>query len=420
MNNDQEKIIFAQKIIQKKLIGKKLNYQEIYYLIDLIAKEKLSDILVAYFTAASFSNQFSDREIFNLIKAMVKTGDQLSFKGVVADKHSTGGVPGTRTSPIVVSIVAAAGFKIPKISSRAITTPAGTADVMEVLAKVDLSIEKVEKIVNKVNGCLVWNRKMRIAPADDVIIRVEKEIMFESFDKIIISILAKKIAAGANTVILDIPYGHNLKIKKENEAKMVLKRFIDLGKKFGLDITGELSEVKNPLSRGIGPALEAKEVLKILEQTTDRCLLLERKAINLAAKLLSLCFHKKGQSQINAYQVALEILASGKALKKFKEIIQAQEGDPNITSRTVPLGRIKQIIKSKKKGRIKNVNLYNLSSIAKILGAPKIKTAGIYLFKNMNDNVKRNEPLMKCYSENKENLEIAKETLENFPIFEVE
>ena len=419
MNNHQEKIILAQKIVQRKLIGKELSYREIYHLIKSIAKQEISDILIAYFTAASFTNKFSDKEIFYLIKAMVETGNKLSFKGIIADKHSTGGVAGTRTSPIVVAVVAAAGFKIPKISSRAITTPAGTADVMEVLAKVDLSINEIKNIVDKVGGCLVWNGKMRIAPADDVIIRVEKEIMFESFDKIIISILAKKIASGSNTVILDIPYGQDLKIKKKVEAQLILNKFIDLGKKFEIDIIGEISEVNSPLGRGIGPALEAREVLKILEQKSDRSLPLEKKAINLAGKLLNLCYQKQDQSNLNGYQIAGDILSSGKALRKFKEIIKSQHGNPNISSDDIVLAKNKQVIKSKKKGKINQANIYNLSNIAKVLGAPQMKTAGVYLFKNVNDEVEINEPIMEFYTEKKENLRIAEEVLKKYPIFTI-
>lgn len=417
MNNHHEKIIFAQKIIQRKLIGKQLSYREIYHLIDLISKQEISDILIAYFTAASFTNKFSDKEIFYLIRAMVETGNKLSFKGIIADKHSTGGVAGTRTSPIIVAIVAAAGFKIPKISSRAITTPAGTADVMEVLAKVDLKVKEIESIINNVGGCLVWNGEMRIAPADDIIIRVEKELMFESFDKVIISILAKKIASGANTVILDIPYGRDLKIKKKDEAKLILNKFINLGKKFGIDIVGEISETNSPLGRGIGPALEAREVLKILEQKADRSLALEKKAINLAGTLLNLCYQKQNKFNLNGYQIAKEILTSGKALKKFKEIVKSQYGNPKIQSDDIILAKYKSLIKSKKKGKISQANIYNLSNIAKVLGAPQIKTAGIYLYKNVNDQVLMNEPIMEFYSEKKENLGIAQKILKKYPIF---
>lgn len=414
MNN----LIFAQKIIQKKLLGKRLNQKEIFYIIELISKKQLSDVLIAYFTAASFQSGFTDEEIFYLIQAMVKMGNQLNFKGIVADKHSTGGVPGTRTSPIIVSIVAAAGFKIPKISSRAITTPAGTADVMEVMAPVDLTLDKVKEIVEKTGGCLVWNGQMGIAPADDIIIKVEKEIMFESFDKIIISILAKKVATGSNCLILHVPYGPNLKIKKRKEANFVLGEFVRLGKKFNIEIIGYVDLSSQPAGNGIGPALEAKDVLLVLEQSKIRPLPLEEKALTLAGDLISLCFKKLGK-KTDGYSLAKNILQSGKALKKFQEIIAAQGGDPMIASDKIKLSSIKEEIKADQKGKIKNINLYYLSSIAKTLGAPKNKGSGIYLYKKIGDIVDKNEPLMIFYAQDQRSLQQAKEMLKNFSIYQI-
>lgn len=414
MNN----LVLAQKIIQKKLLGKELNKKEIFYVINLISKKKLSNILIAYFTAAFFQGGFTNREIFYLIKAMVETGNQLNFEGIIADKHSTGGVPGTRTSPIVVSIVAAAGFKIPKISSRAITTPAGTADVMEVLAPVDLSLNKVKEIVEKIGGCLVWNGQMAIAPADDIIIKVEKEIMFESFDKIIISILAKKVAVGSKCLILDIPYGPNLKIKKRNEANFVLKEFVRLGKKFNIEIIGSLNLAYQPAGNGVGPALEARDVLLVLEQRQNRPLALEEKSLRLAGELISLCYNKLGK-KMDGYILAKDILKSGKALKKFKEIIYGQGGDPMVESSKIKLSAIKEEIKSYQQGQIKKINLYYLSSIARALGAPKDKNCGVYLYKKIGDEVNTNEPLMVFYAKDEEYLQQAKEMLKNFSIYEI-
>ncbi len=415
MNN----LILAQKIIQKKLLRKELNQKEIFYIIDLISKKKLSDVLIAYFTAASFQSGFTDKEIFYLIEAMVETGNQLNFKGIVADKHSTGGVPGTRTSPIVVSIVAAAGFKIPKISSRAITTPAGTADVMEVLAPVDLTLNKVKEVIEKTGGCLVWNGQMGIAPADDIIIKVEKEVMFESFDKIIISILAKKVAVGSNCLILDIPYGPNLKIKKRNEADFVLDEFMRLGKKFNIEVIGCIDLSYQPAGNGIGPALEARDVLLVLEQKRNRPSELEEKSLKLAGDLISLCYKKLGK-KIDGYSLAKNILQSKKALKKFKEIITAQGGNPMIESDKIKLSNIKEEIKSNQIGQIKRINLYHLSSIAKALGAPKDKDSGIYLYKKIGDVVDKNEPLMIFYAKDEKYLQQAKEMLKSFPIYQID
>src|SRR3990170_2207954 len=126
----------AINAIRKKLLGKKLRYKEVYAIMDQISRKKFGDVLTTYFAASGYSKGFTNDELYFLTKAMIETGEKLEFSGIVADKHSIGGVPGTRVTMILVPIIAAAGFKIPKSSSRAITTPAGTADCMESVANV--------------------------------------------------------------------------------------------------------------------------------------------------------------------------------------------------------------------------------------------------------------------------------------------
>src|SRR3989338_1246573 len=218
--------------IRKKLVGKKLNYKEIYAIMDQISEKKLGDVLTTYFAASGFSKGFSDEELYYLTKAMVETGDKLKFPGIVADKHSIGGIPGTRTTLIIVPIIAAAGFKIPKSSSRAITTPGGTADDMEVLAQVEFTKEEIYKIVEKTNGCIVWGGSFNIAPADDIIIKVEEPLLFESFDKILVSIMAKKIAFGSNHVVIDLPYGAMVKVHRLSDAEILKNKFEMIAGKF--------------------------------------------------------------------------------------------------------------------------------------------------------------------------------------------
>jgi len=210
---EREKLNSAIDAIKRKLTGKKLSYKEIYSIMDEISDKRLNEVLTTYFAASGYSRGFTNNELYYLTKAMIETGDKLHFKGIVADKHSIGGVPGTRTTPIVVAIVAACGFQIPKSSSRGITTPDGTADDMEVLAPVSLSKEKIYEVVKKTNGCIVWGGALGIAPADDIIIQVEKPLLFESYDKILISIMAKKIAFGSNHIVIDLPYGQMIKLK---------------------------------------------------------------------------------------------------------------------------------------------------------------------------------------------------------------
>lgn len=410
-NNTSESV----KTIQKKLLGKRLTYHEISALMDEIGHQRLGDVLTTYFVAASFKEGFSHEELYLFTKAMVETGNRLRFKGIVADKHSTGGVSGTRTTLIVVPIIAAAGFKIPKISSRAITTPAGTADVMETIANVNFKIEDIEDIVNKTGGCISWNGKLGIAPADDVIIRVEEPLSFESFDKIIVSIMAKKIAASTTHLILDIPVGKTMKIRHEADAHKILKKFQQLGGKFGMKVEGIITKTHEPAGNGVGPALEIVDVLKVLEQTKDRSIALEKRALDLAGGLLSLCY-KDARSDKDGKKEALALLQSGAALSKFKEIVKAQGGSGTLSSKTFKINAKKHLINSTRSGTIKEINNFNLNSIAKMLGAPKDKFAGVYLYKKIGDKVQLNEPLLAFYSNSPYLIEEAEHSLKSFPI----
>lgn len=411
----------ALSAIKKKLLGKKLSYHEIYSLMDEVAHERLGPVLTTYFVAAGFKEGFSDLEMYYLTKAMVDTGTRLHFNGIVADKHSTGGLAGTRTTMILVPIVAAAGYKIPKNSSRAITTPAGTADTMEVLAPVTFSPSQIERIVGKTGGCIVWGGHLGLAPADDIIIQVETPLSFESFDKIIISIMAKKIASGATHLVLDIPVGLTLKIHHFKDAELISKKFQLLADKFHIKLAVDINQTLEPAGHSVGPSLEAIDVLKVLEQKPDRPRVLEAKALRLTGKLLDLCLaDTKNSEKISGEDLARQILKSGQALKKMREIIKYQGGDPDISIADIEIGKFKYEYKSHKKGSITSFNNKDLTIIAKILGCPTDKKAGIYLERRLDEHIDKNDILCILYSSNKWHLEEAKETLKNVPIFSIE
>lgn len=413
----------ARSAIRDKLIGRKLQYKEIYAIMDQISQQKLGNILTTYFAASGISQGFSDEEIYFLTKAMVETGEKLEFSGIVADKHSIGGVPGTRTTMIVVPIIAAAGYKIPKSSSRAITTPGGTADDFEVLAPVNLTKEKIYSTVKNTNGCIVWGGSFNIAPADDIIIKVEEELLFESYDKILISIMAKKVAFGSTHVVIDLPYGKNVKVHSFSEAKMLKKKFENLAKKFGLKIEVLVHKTEEPAGRGLGPILETRESMLVLEQAQDRALDLEARSINLAGTLLELCLADSSKTlrdrmriqYKNGFNWALEILRSGQALSKFKEIIDAQGGNGKVVSSDLKPGKHKFDFVAKKNGKVVEFEIKNLSKLTRILGAPEMKTAGIYLRKKLGETVVKNEPICTFYTDSMYNLKEGKDSIENFP-----
>lgn len=418
----------ALKAIQKKLVGKELNYKEIYSIMDQIAKDKLGDILTTYFVASGYAEGFSKDELYFLTKAMIETGDRLEFKGVIADKHSIGGLPGTRSTMIIVPIVAAAGFKIPKSSSRAITTPAGTADCMEVIAGVEFDKKGIYRIVEKTNGCIVWGGSFKIAPADDEIIQIEKPLLFESYDKILVSVMAKKIAFGSTHVVIDIPWGKTMKVHTRNEANDLAKKFEQIAGKFGITLKAYVNRSFQPSGDGIGPLLETKDALKVLEQDASRPMELEKRAVELAGKLLDLCLVDANTSIKDEFKKkystgedwALDILRSKKAHSKMLEIIEAQSGNPHIESKDLKPGKFSIAIKSNFKSKIKSINNKNITAIARILGAPNDHKAGIVLKKRRHDEVDKGDRLLEFYSQRSGMVEEAEESLKIFPIFNFE
>jgi len=419
----------ALSAIRKKLLGKKLSYKEIYSVMDQISDKRLSDILTTYFAASGYSKGFSDQEIYYLTKAMVETGEKLHFKGIVADKHSIGGVPGTRTTLIVVPIVAAAGFTIPKSSSRAITTPGGTADDMEVISKVEFTKKKIYAVVKKTNGCIVWGGSFRIAPADDVIIRVEEPLLFESYDKIIVSIMAKKIAFGSNHIVIDLPYGATVKVHRIKDAEVLKAKFEYIAKKFNVKLKVLIHKTDEPAGRGVGPVLETRDALRVLQQKENRPIDLEVRSLHLAGTLLNLCLEdspKKLQDKIkkqygNGFGWATYLLKEGLAFEKMKQIVRAQNGKKNLDSEKLKPAKYSFSQKSDKKGVVKEFNSQNATLIAKLLGAPAIKKAGIYLHKKMGEKVQKGEVIYTLYSESRINLkEAAQDAIISLPIIQIE
>lgn len=414
----------ALEAIRKKLVGKKLTYKEIYAIMDQIAQNRLGDIPTTYFAASGYAKGFTNEELFYLTRAMVDTGEKLKFRGIVADKHSIGGMPGTRTTLIVVPIVAAAGFTIPKSSSRSITTPSGTADDMEVLAPVEFTRDEIYTIVKKTNGCIVWGGSFNIAPADDVIIQVEEPLRLESFDKIVVSIMAKKVAFGSTHVVIDLPYGQTAKVHRLSDAEILKNKFEYLAKKFGIKIRVIINRMDEPAGEGIGPILEARDGLLVLERKQERCIDLEKKSLLLAGNLLELCLpdaRKTLQAYVkknfgNCFDWAEHILETGMAWQKMQEIILAQGGNPNIQSANLKPGKYEWSAKARTSRKIKQIHNKNATIIAKILGSPKLKGAGIFLRKRIGEDIQRGEILYTLYSENVYNLQEAKQSLVNFPI----
>lgn len=411
----------AIEAIKKKLKGKELSSREIFALMDEIGHKRLGPVLTTYFAAAGFSQGFTNEELYYLTKAMVDTGKKLTFDGIVADKHSIGGLAGVRTTMIIVPIVAAAGFKIPKTSSRAITTAAGTADTMEVLAPVNHPQEKIRRIVNEIGGCIVWAGHLGLAPADDVIIQVEKPLAIESYDKIIVSVMAKKIAVGSTHIIIDVPLGPFMKVRHKEDAQFIGQKFHYLAERFKIKLIVDVNRTLEPGGFGIGPVLETDDVLAVLMRAENRPRQLEKRALRLAGKLLDICFiDVKGEKRGKGRKVAQDLLDSGKALAKLREIVKAQGGSPDFSRKKLKFAKQKHELKTKKEGIVKMIDTKQINTVARVLGSPTDKQAGIKLRKQLGDKVEKNDILLTLYSSSKWRLQEGRETLAQLPIFYIE
>ncbi len=399
--------------IQKKLLGGNLSYKETYAIISDVVSRRLNDVAVAFFIASSFFEKSSKKELFYLTKAMAQTGRQLKFSGVVADKHSVGGLCGNETTPILVPIVASFGIYIPKTCSRAITSASGTADTFETIAPVSFQTEKLKKIIQKIKACIVWGTG-EIVPADARIIEVAEQLSIESFSKAVSSIMAKKIAMGVKYLVIDIPVQKTAKIKNLKEAKELEKIFLDIAREFGIRIKVSINKVKQPIGKGIGPALQMRDDLTVLEQLKNRPLDLEGRAVELAGYILELTKKaRKGEGQ----KLAKSALTSGAALKKFKDIVKAQGGNPKVTSKSISLGKISFKFQAKKTGKVIEINNRHLSETCRILGTPFIKGAGIYLDKKVGEKIRKGETLYTLYTTTSFRLRLALKALRRKPIF---
>jgi AMP phosphorylase len=374
----------------------------------------LNDTELTYFVSACYTNAMSSRETIMLTEAMAKQGQTLKLnKHPIIDKHCIGGVPGNRTTMILVPIIAAAGLAIPKTSSRSITSPAGTADTMEVLANVSFPLRDMKRIVQKTNGCIVWGGSLNLAPADDKIIKVERPLGIDAESQLLASILAKKLSVSSSHIIIDIPAGPGAKVK-DREAALILKRkFETIAKKLKRRVTVIITDGSQPIGKGIGPALEARDVLRVLLRDGRRPIDLENKCVLMAGKIFEMAGIKNGREK------AQRILDSGKAYMKMKEIIKAQGGNPDITPKEIALGRCRYLIRAKKSGIVKSIDNEVVTHLSRVAGAPKFKGAGLYIYKHVGDEVKKGDKLFKIYTKGKTKLEYAKEILKTSKVFEI-
>ena len=388
------------KFIKKKMEGKELSDEEILTIVKDIVDRKITQIELTYFVAACSMFPLSFREIATLTKSMADTGIKLHFdKKMVIDKHCIGGVPNNRTSMITIPIMASLGYTVPKTSSRAITSPAGTADTMEVLTNVELPADKMTEVVKKVGACLVWGGSVNLAPADDRIIRVERPLSIDAVSLMLASVMAKKYSVGSTHVLIDIPYGPGAKVETLEKAQSLKSQFETIGKLLGMHMLVIVTDGSQPVGNGVGPLLEAYDVFAVLKNDPGAPQDLREKSIMIAGKLLEFIGHcKKG----NGERIAEEEIVSGRALTKFNQIIDAQ-GRKTLP----PLGKFKADVTAPRSGMVKAIDNLGVAKIARIAGAPFSQNAGVLLYAKVGHKLEKDDPLLTVYADNEEKLKAA-------------
>ena len=378
--------------VRRRIYGHRLDAHALSEIVNDVVAGRYTDVDLAAFLTASAALPLDENETADLTGAMIAVGDRMRWDApVVVDKHCVGGLPGNRTTPIVVAIVAANGLVMPKTSSRAITSPAGTADMMETLAPVDLDLATLRRVVEAEGGCIAWGGSVHLSPADDIFVRVERELDVDTEGQLIASVLSKKISAGSTHVVIDIPVGPTAKVRGEDAATHLAARITAVSSRFGLAATCVQTDGSQPVGRGIGPALEAFDVLAVLQNASDAPDDLRRRAAKLAGAALEIGGKaEKGEGT----GLALETLADGRAWTKFEAICAAQGG-----LRTPPRASHIHPLVASRAGRVVHINNRKLSRLAKLAGAPDAKAAGIHMGVRLGDEIDRGQPLLHIHAE---------------------
>lgn len=377
--------------VRAKVYGRKLTATALRAVIEDVAAGRYSELQLAAFVTACAGDRLDLDETVALTRAMVEVGERMDWgPGQVLDKHCVGGLPGNRTTMVVVPIVAACGLRIPKTSSRAITSPAGTADTMEVVAPVDLDLPAMRRVVDRTGGCIVWGGSVRLSPADDILIRVERPLDLDSQGQLVASVLSKKAAAGSTHVLIDIPVGPTAKVRSHAAGAALAHQLQSTAEALGLELRVVQTDGSAPVGFGIGPALEALDVLAVLRNDTGAPADLAQRGLLLAGHLLEM---GGAAPEGGGAELARQVLADGRAWRKFQEICEAQGG-----MRTPAAAPFRHEVAALRSGSVLGIDNRRLARIAKLAGAPHDPGAGIVLHVRVGDFVERGEPLFSLYA----------------------
>jgi thymidine phosphorylase len=395
-------------LVREKLRGKRFDRAAFDAILADVVAHRYSKIELSMFVLACALRTLDLAEIVDYTRAMIATGARLDFgPGPVVDKHCIGGIPGNRTTMIVVPILAELGLTVPKTSSRAITSPAGTADTMATLADVALPPARLRRVVEEAGGCIAWGGALDLAPADDILITVERPMELDSEAQMIASILAKKKSVGATHVLVDVPVGPSAKVRSRDAAEQLSGAFTAVARAIDLEIDVIVTEARGPIGRGIGPRLEALDVLAVLGREASAPRDLREKALQLAGRILDRC---GVAADAGGYRAAEDVLDSGRAAAAFDRIVDAQ-GRRN----PPPAARFRTSADARTDGRIGGIDCLEIARVAKRAGAPAHPAAGVRLLRTVGDIVSRGEPLFEIHAQSENQLDAARAYAEQRP-----
>ncbi len=390
----------------RKIDGERLSKDDFTSIVHDIAQHHYSKIELTAFMIATNRGGMDREEVFFLADAMVACGRRLDWHSpLVVDKHCIGGIPGNRTSMLVVPIVAAHGMLCPKTSSRAITSPAGTADTMAVLANVELSFDKLSEIVREHHGCLAWGGTANLSPADDVLISVERPLSLDSPAQMVASILSKKISAGSTHLVLDIPIGPTAKVRSMPDAQRLRQLFEYVATRMNLSLDVVITDGRQPIGFGVGPVLEARDVMRVLENDPRAPIDLRQKSLRLAGRLIECNPDIRGG---DGFAIARDILDSGRALASMNAIIKAQGARP-FNHNQPQLGTLTFEVFAVTSGVVIGIDNLHIARIARLAGAPKVECAGVDLMHKLGDVVRAGDVLYRVHAEFHADLDFARQ-----------
>jgi thymidine phosphorylase len=391
--------------VRRKLAGSRLARVDFDAILADVVARRYSKVELSMFVLACALRQLDARELIDLTQAMIDCGTRLDFgPGPIADKHCIGGIPGNRTTLIVVPILASLGVVVPKTSSRAITSPSGTADTMATFAEVSLDASRIHEVVEKTGGCIAWGGALDLAPADDVLITVERPMGIDTEAQMVASILAKKVTAGATHAVIDVPVGPSAKVRSRAEGERLAALFRDVAAAVDLCVDVVTTGAHGPIGRGVGPRLEALDVLAVLRRDLDAPSDLREKSLYLAARALE---GVGAAADAQGYRLAQEALDSGAALRKLEEICAAQG------ARELPgEAPFRGVVKARADGRIREIDCWEVSTLAKLAGAPAHASAGLRVLRGVGEVVAREEPIFEIHAQSAAQLEFAREHAE--------